>query len=42
MSANSDDMEDDRRTMGERLRQAREYLGFSQEEVAKYLEEHPW
>lgn len=37
MSINSDDMEGDRRAMGERLRQAREYLGFSQEEVAKYL-----
>jgi transcriptional regulator with XRE-family HTH domain len=37
MSANADDMEGDRRTMAERLRQAREYLGFSQEEVAKYL-----
>jgi transcriptional regulator with XRE-family HTH domain len=37
MSTNSDDMDGDRRAMGERLRQAREYLGFSQEEVAKYL-----
>ena len=37
MSTNSDDMEGDRRAMGERLREAREYLGFSQEEVAKYL-----
>ena len=37
MSTSSDDMEGDRRAMGERLRQAREYLGFSQEEVAKYL-----
>ena len=37
MSTTSDDMEGDRRAMGERLRQAREYLGFSQEEVAKYL-----
>lgn len=27
----------DRRAMGERLKEAREYLGFSQEEVAKYL-----
>ncbi len=33
----SDDMEGDRRAMGERLRRAREYLGYSQEEVAKYL-----
>ena len=30
--------EDDRKTLGERLREAREYLGFSQEEVATYLE----
>jgi transcriptional regulator with XRE-family HTH domain len=30
-------MEDDRKAMSERLRRAREYLGFSQEEVAKYL-----
>ena len=30
--------EDDRKIMGERLREAREYLGFSQEEVAKYLD----
>ncbi|HET6387276.1 MAG TPA: helix-turn-helix transcriptional regulator [Armatimonadota bacterium] len=37
MSINSDQMESDRRAMGGRLRQAREYLGFSQEEVAKYL-----
>lgn len=28
---------DDRRTLGERLREAREYLGFSQEEVATFL-----
>lgn len=27
----------DRRTMGERLRDAREYLGFSQEDIATYL-----
>lgn len=37
MNTNSDDMEGDRRAMGERLREAREYLGFSQEEVAKFL-----
>jgi len=37
MSTTSDDMEGDRRAMGDRLRQAREYIGFSQEEVAKYL-----
>jgi transcriptional regulator with XRE-family HTH domain len=29
--------EDDRKTLGERLREAREYLGFSQEEVATFL-----
>ena len=29
--------DDDRKTLGERLREAREYLGFSQEEVANYL-----
>ena len=29
--------DDDRKTLGERLREAREYLGFSQEEVATYL-----
>jgi transcriptional regulator with XRE-family HTH domain len=29
--------EDDRKAMGDRLRDAREYLGFSQEEVAAYL-----
>jgi transcriptional regulator with XRE-family HTH domain len=29
--------EDDRKAMGDRLREAREYLGFSQEEVASYL-----
>jgi transcriptional regulator with XRE-family HTH domain len=28
---------DDRKAMGDRLREAREYLGFSQEEVATYL-----
>ena len=27
-----------RKTLGERLREAREYLGFSQEEVATYLQ----
>src|SRR5262245_48967144 len=30
--------EDDRKVMGDRLREAREYLGFSQEEVAEHLE----
>jgi transcriptional regulator with XRE-family HTH domain len=30
--------EDDRKIMGDRLREAREYLGFSQDEVAKYLD----
>jgi transcriptional regulator with XRE-family HTH domain len=37
MSSNIEDMEVVRKAMVERLRQAREYLGFSQEEVAKYL-----
>jgi transcriptional regulator with XRE-family HTH domain len=32
-----DDMDGDRKTLGERLREAREYLGFSQEEVARFL-----
>lgn len=32
-----DDKDDDRKTLGERLREAREYLGFSQEEVATFL-----
>jgi transcriptional regulator with XRE-family HTH domain len=31
------DRVDDRKTLGERLREAREYLGFSQEEVATFL-----
>lgn len=30
-------IEDDRKVMGDRLREAREYLGFSQDEVAKFL-----
>lgn len=29
--------DDDRRALGERLREAREYLGFSQDQVATYL-----
>lgn len=29
--------DDDRKAMGDRLRESREYLGFSQEEVATYL-----
>ena len=33
----TDDMDYDRKTLGERLREAREYLGFSQEEVATFL-----
>ncbi len=33
----SDVKDDDRKTLGERLREAREYLGFSQEEVATFL-----
>lgn len=31
------DEEADRKAMGERLREAREYLGFSQDEVSKFL-----
>lgn len=31
------DREDDRKAMGERLREAREYLGFSQDQVAAFL-----
>jgi transcriptional regulator with XRE-family HTH domain len=31
------DDEADRKAMGDRLREAREYLGFSQDEVAKFL-----
>ena len=33
----SDDKDDDRKTLGERLREAREYLGFSQDQVATFL-----
>jgi transcriptional regulator with XRE-family HTH domain len=33
----TDDKDDDRKTLGERLREAREYLGFSQDQVAKFL-----
>jgi transcriptional regulator with XRE-family HTH domain len=32
-----DVQQDDRKTLGERLREAREYIGFSQEEVATFL-----
>jgi transcriptional regulator with XRE-family HTH domain len=32
-----DDKEVGRKTLGDRLREAREYLGFSQDEVARYL-----
>src|SRR5271155_1633821 len=32
-----DAKDDDRKTLGERLREAREYVGFSQEEVATFL-----
>src|SRR5580704_10789498 len=41
MSTNRDNKlevkDEDRKAMGDRLREAREYLGFSQEEVATYL-----
>jgi transcriptional regulator with XRE-family HTH domain len=33
----ADDDNDDRKTLGERLREAREYLGFSQDQVATFL-----
>lgn len=33
----TDDNDDDRKTLGERLREAREYLGFSQDQVATFL-----
>ena len=33
----TDGKDDDRKTMGERLREAREYLGFSQDQVATFL-----
>jgi transcriptional regulator with XRE-family HTH domain len=33
----SDDKDDDRKTLGDRLREAREYLGFSQDQVATFL-----
>jgi transcriptional regulator with XRE-family HTH domain len=33
----SDGKNDDRKTLGERLREAREYLGYSQDQVATYL-----
>ena len=32
-----EDVSDDRRQLGERLKEAREYLGFSQEQVATFL-----
>src|SRR5437588_2383889 len=32
-----EDKDNDRKSLGERLREAREYLGFSQEEVATFL-----
>ncbi len=33
----TEDNDDDRKTLGERLREAREYLGFSQDQVATFL-----
>ncbi|MBR9802767.1 helix-turn-helix transcriptional regulator [bacterium] len=32
-----DDKEDDRKALGDRLREAREYLGFSQDQVATFM-----
>lgn len=37
MTPNFSDGEAERRRLGEKLRQAREYLGFSQDEVATFL-----
>ena len=33
----SDDKDDDRKALGERLREAREYLGLSQDQVATFM-----
>src|SRR5580658_8187912 len=33
----TDEKDDDRKALGERLREAREYLGFSQDQVANFL-----
>jgi transcriptional regulator with XRE-family HTH domain len=33
----SEEKSDDRKTLGDRLREAREYLGFSQDQVATFL-----
>jgi transcriptional regulator with XRE-family HTH domain len=33
----AEDKDDDRKSLGERLREAREYLGFSQDQVAVFL-----
>jgi len=33
----TDEKDEDRKTLGERLRDAREYLGFSQDQVATFL-----
>jgi transcriptional regulator with XRE-family HTH domain len=33
----SDNKDDDRKALGERIREAREYLGFSQDQVAAFL-----
>jgi transcriptional regulator with XRE-family HTH domain len=33
----TEDNDDDRKTLGERLREAREYLGFSQDQVATFM-----
>lgn len=35
--SNVEDVSDDRKQLGERLKEAREYLGFSQDQVATFL-----
>lgn len=35
--SNLEDVSDDRKQMGERLKEAREYLGFSQDQVATFI-----
>ena len=35
--SNLEDVSDDRKQLGERLKEAREYLGFSQDQVATFL-----
>jgi len=37
IKSNLEDVSDDRKQLGERLKEAREYLGFSQDQVATFL-----